>query len=514
MQCVLYLRMSREFQENSTNDQRNALTAHAKKHRYKIVDEYCDEGISGDATEKRLAFLKMIDDCKSGRFKLVLCWDQDRFGRFDPLEAGYWIKPMRDAGVMLETLAQGRVDWNDFAGRVIWSVTQEGKHSYLRDLARNSLRGNIARAKAGKHSGPVPFGLAVDGNGRLGPGDPVAVAAVRAIFEYRKLRLGYRTIAARMTADGFRSHSGLNWTADGVRAILNREAYAGTLVYGKLHLGKYSTSVDGAVGPPGSGRRNLAPIRVENAHEAIIDAETWQAVRSIDRESIRPHANKNGPGAPLAGLLICGRCGSPMYSQSFRRPNGNQFPAYTCSAYMTGRGCGCCTVRHQFIHGIVATTIHQKYLMGSIKALTAEIAKQMRAIESKHNAAAAERRIRDLDAKIDKATKRLLVVDERLFRPLEAQVLEMKSQREQLAATVADKGNSASAREIAEAMWIDPAAFNNESRAEEIRATLKQFIDSIRLDFVAGRKTGRGQRFDFSGGEVVSKQFKNSPLII
>jgi hypothetical protein len=27
-------------------------------------------------------------------FQAVLCWDQDRFGRFDPLEAGDRVKPL------------------------------------------------------------------------------------------------------------------------------------------------------------------------------------------------------------------------------------------------------------------------------------------------------------------------------------------------------------------------------------------------------------------------------------
>ena len=63
---------------------------------------------------KGLAFWRR--DC----VEAVLCWDQDRFGRFDPLEAGYWIKPLRDAGIRLETVAQGRIDWEDFAGRIIF----------------------------------------------------------------------------------------------------------------------------------------------------------------------------------------------------------------------------------------------------------------------------------------------------------------------------------------------------------------------------------------------------------
>src|SRR5438477_148912 len=76
-----------------------------------------------------------------GDFKAILCWDQDRFGRFDSMDAGYWTYPIREAGVELVTVTDGPIDWNDFAGRIIYTVKQEGKHQFLRDLSSNVLRG-------------------------------------------------------------------------------------------------------------------------------------------------------------------------------------------------------------------------------------------------------------------------------------------------------------------------------------------------------------------------------------
>ena len=161
--AVAYYRMSTDRQETSIPAQRSEIRNYAKKHGYEVVREYRDEGISGDATEKRVEFQKMLRDAKERRdFEVVLCWDQDRFGRFDPLEAGYWIKPLRDAGVRLETVAQGRIDWEDFAGRIIYAVQQEGKHAFLRDLSRNATRGQIHAAREGKRvGGPPPYGCEI-----------------------------------------------------------------------------------------------------------------------------------------------------------------------------------------------------------------------------------------------------------------------------------------------------------------------------------------------------------------
>ena len=124
MRCVLYLRMSTDRQDCSIAQQREALVAFASKHDHEIVGEYLDDGISGDKTEKRIGFQAMIRDASTGDFDRILCFDQDRFGRFDMIEAGSWIMPLRAAGVSLETIAQGAIDWNDFSGRLTYAVAQ------------------------------------------------------------------------------------------------------------------------------------------------------------------------------------------------------------------------------------------------------------------------------------------------------------------------------------------------------------------------------------------------------
>src|SRR3972149_21569 len=165
--AVLYLRMSDERQERSIGDQRTELLAYAQKHAYQIVGEYTDEAISGDDTQRRAGVLRMREDAQQGEFSVVLCWAQDRFGRFDPIEGGYWILPFRNAGVRLETIAQGKIDWNDFAGRLIYMVQQEGKHAYLRDLSRNVARGQLNAAKNGRGGtgGPAARGFPASGGG-------------------------------------------------------------------------------------------------------------------------------------------------------------------------------------------------------------------------------------------------------------------------------------------------------------------------------------------------------------
>ena len=148
--AVAYYRMSTDRQDTSIASQRNEVEQYAAKHGYTIVREYKDEGISGDATDKRRGFLRMIADANDrGDFEAILCWDQDRFGRFHSLEAGYWIHPLMKAGIHLATIAQGRIAWDEFTGRLMFAIQQEGKNQFLSTWLATSLVGfEIACCKA------------------------------------------------------------------------------------------------------------------------------------------------------------------------------------------------------------------------------------------------------------------------------------------------------------------------------------------------------------------------------
>lgn len=204
--AVLYLRQSTDKQETSIEDQRSELVRYASTHKYQVAGEYVDKGISGDRTEKRSGFLQMREDAAARKFGLVLCWNQDRFGRFDLIDGGHYIRPFRLARVRLETIAQGPVDWEDLTGQLVYSVNQVGKAQFLRDLSHNVCRGLLSAAREGRGTGGnrIPFGYRVqrdfDDRGKLADYrlvvDPDQADVVRLIFRlYQESGGSYRAVA-------------------------------------------------------------------------------------------------------------------------------------------------------------------------------------------------------------------------------------------------------------------------------------------------------------------------------
>jgi site-specific DNA recombinase len=393
IQAVAYLRRSTNRQERSLEDQRREIDSYATQHGYHILRWYTDNGISGDATERRQEFLKMHKAATNGRdFDVILCWDYSRFGRFDSIEAGRWIHPLRQAGVKLVTVAEGVVDWDCFSGRIMNALHAEGKHSFLTDLSRNVARSMAGVAQAGHLCGQAaPYGfdrMLVDERGahrqRIRSGekfgkprswrttlvasdDPTKVSTVRWLFKtYADTDTGLRNLADQLNARGVPGPSGGAWYAASIKAMLENRNYTGTFTWAKRREGKYHNVAAGQVRERDRSEVTLSPsgkphavdnpkdawIVVEDAHEAIIDKAIFERVqaklqerkRSNPDATYRTHTRYNVDSYLLSGLVYCSHCGCKMHGAKLAR-KGNQYQKYVCSTYCRSgknnpHGCG------------------------------------------------------------------------------------------------------------------------------------------------------------------------------
>jgi DNA invertase Pin-like site-specific DNA recombinase len=517
--------MSTDRQEHSIADQRREVQAYAVKHHYEIVGEYLDEGISGDATEKRKGFQRMLADAKHGTFQAILCWDQDRFGRFDSLEAGYWIKPLRDAGIWLETVAQGKLSWDDFAGRIVYAVAQEGKNAFLRDQSRNVTRGMLQKAKAGAWlGGPVPYGYRVQSKPpvpgsskpqkQLVPGDSAQIQTVVWLFNTcANTTTGLGELARQLNKERETpSPAGKLWHKTVIHKMLSRRVYVGDTVWNQRHGGKYHEIVSAQIQPTTTRKRgrwrNDAKewIITKNTHEPLIERSTFERVqeRLIEQRDFK--TPKSGGGNFLfTRLLFCSHCGWPMYGLTMRNTrtktgHGNPcalrryaYKRYICGAYNAHgtKACQCNTITERQLLADVVTCIQKQLLCkGNLDKLRSKIERQLTAdANSTTNVKALRKSITELDHKIDQGSERLLAAPTALCETLTAKLLEWQTQRDKLLADLHAAGRAqptskpsltvdkviAELKRLGEALTTEPAML--------LRELLRRMIDKIECEF-------------------------------
>lgn len=431
--AVSYVRMSSDKQDASPDQQRNELVKLAERGGFQLIREYFDDAISGDRTEKRKAFQRMIADAERGEFKAILCWDQDRFGRFDSIEAGRWIYPLRQAGVSLVTVAQGTIDWSDFAGRLVYNVTQEAKHAFLRDLSRNVLRGKMKAASAGVWMTKAPYAYVLDKTTKtLLVGDQHEVGIVRRIFHDYQSGLSVRAIAFALNAERLFTSSGKPWSAKTVLEKLTNPAYAGRYRWNAETQGKYHAIRDGEIVTEfTSGLSDSSEwFVIEDHHEAIIEPTLFDAVqRMLPERKQRTTPKRDGGEFLFTKLLRCGTCGAVMYGAG-----GCRTPGYTCSRHSHTGLCDGNRVLQDELREVLLAKLESHFTNQKVVArLRDRLLTKVASDVPTADPADLQRQLAKLDADLVTARRNMaLAGDDGLRRDYEAVVRELRQDRDRL----------------------------------------------------------------------------------
>ena len=512
--CVLYLRMSNEKQDTSLDDQRHNLTKYAEKHGYTILREYLDEAISGDATEKRDDFLRMREAVGSGEFSVILCWDQDRFGRFDPLDAGYWIYPFRNAGVRLETIAQGKIDWEDLTGQLIYSVNQIGKAQFLRDIARNTARGLLKAARDGTAGtgGPSCYGYRSKDGVVWIVEDEAGI--VRWIFiEYLKPGSSLRGIAGELNRRKVPPPRGKVWRNSSVRAILQRRKYTGTFVYGVRNAGKYFAMRDGEVIPRRKGDKTTSaePIIHPGKFEAIVPQEQF------DRVQRRLTGRKGGTSTKkarrylLAGLAKCGDCNGAMGGFT---GNGSK-PVYRCRTYHATGTAACHHNKVQEAPVVDAVVRKLQVEVFSEAAIKRRLGDYHKWLTARRRVVPADdgglrKQIERLDQQIDQGLDRVLSAPENLVGTIYVKIEKLKADRDRLkdqlnAAGKPEAGSMATddakVKEAGQVLRDLSKAFRDADQ-EDLPELLSSVVSKVELHFTHETTSGGREQNVFAYGTI------------
>ncbi len=510
--AVGYVRMSTSQQDASPEQQRAEIKKLAKG-RYSVVRWYEDHGISGDATEKRFEFQRMIADAEELRdFEVILCWDTDRFGRFDSIEAGKWISPLRTAGVRLETTAQGAINWNDFAGRLMFAIQQEGSKEFLIKLSKNVVRGKIDSAKRGHPQGVTPLGYdrayfdaagkevfrvpcgekfckPKDWTAKLVPSIQSA-DTVRWIFEtFATMDCGILTIARELNDKGIKTPRGRQWADTSLKHVLTNRAYLGEITVGTRQRGKYSRiDENGDLANAAGTAKRVAPLRAEATHEPIIDRDTFDRVQAKLNDRRRPNLRPRKSDFILTGVLQCGHCGGSMCGEGTRERNRY----YRCRANKSVSGsCVARGTRADDLERFIVEKIQQRFFEPEALARLKEelgrqaVQRKTRTVDSR----AVKKRIAELGRDIEKGTRNLLLMDESGIAGASAILAEWRAEQARLSLEInqtamQSKASRDTAQSLAERALAKLGRLSEDFHTADpmrLRGVVREVVDHVSL---------------------------------
>ena len=258
--AVMYVRMSTESQDYSTDHQRAKIREYAATHGLPIIGEYVDDGKSGLDIKRRAGLQALMNDVQSigPYFTHIIVYDVSRWGRFQDIdEAAYHEHTCRRAGIKVVYCGERFTDDAGPYASLLKSMKRVMAAEYSRDLSekvfaaqsrfvamgfkQGGFAGYGLRRMALKACG-TPRGLLLHGESKVAATDRVTlvwgpmdeVATVRRIYSlYLSDRLSVGEIARRLNNEQLPSESGGAWTQHVLRTILTNVKYCGVLAYNR-----------------------------------------------------------------------------------------------------------------------------------------------------------------------------------------------------------------------------------------------------------------------------------------
>lgn len=282
---------------------------------------YADEAKTG-VKDSRADFQRLIADCHAGKIDMVITKSISRFAR--------------NTVTLLQTVRDFKAWGVDifFEEQNIHTMSGDGElmmtilASYAQEESRSASENQKWRIKRNFEEG-MPWNGAMLGyrlkNGRYEI-IPEEADLVRRIYDEYLSGDGYLTIAKRLNEDGILSRFGKKWGQSVISKILSNYTYTGNLILQKTfrenHITKKTIVNNG----------ELPKYHAEDAHDAIIDMDTFQAVQAEKERRAKRFNKKPTPRTtyPFSGLLVCDNCG-----KNYRRKTTKTGIVWVCGTFNT-----------------------------------------------------------------------------------------------------------------------------------------------------------------------------------
>lgn len=350
MPYCIYLRKSRTDIEAEAQGQGETLARHrtlllevAKKGGYDVTEIY-QEIVSGETIFARPVMQQLMREVAQGFWEGVLVAEIERLARGNTIDQGMVSQVFCESGTKIITPLKVYDPNNEIDIEYFEFGLYMSRQEY-RMINRRLQRGKIASVKEGKWvSGVSPYGyerVHVEcGKGwTLKPHEPEA-SIVKLIFQLyvngEKMEdgsfqtFGVYSIACRLKCMGIAPPNASScWGTQTIYDILHNPVYAGKIRWKNCHIKKQI--VNGMVKTTKVFLSDNERILVDGLHPPLIDKHTFDKVQEIAKQ--REHTSvKRGNKLinPLAGILVCGKCGRVMILNTRKKGWSLKCPAFIC----------------------------------------------------------------------------------------------------------------------------------------------------------------------------------------
>ncbi|MGN0960799.1 MAG: recombinase family protein, partial [Christensenellales bacterium] len=330
---VIYARYSSDRQtEQSIEGQLRVCHEYAERNDYVVVHEYIDRALSG-TTDRRPAFLQMIEESKKKEFEFVLVYQLDRFARNRYDSANYKMK-LKKNGVRVLSARENISD--DASGILMESVLEGIAEYYSIELSQKVKRGVRESLMKGNFTGgQVTYGYKIE-NKKWVIDEDHAKFVRQAFQEYSRGEKATE-IADHINTLGSRTLGGKKWDGNSIAKMLHNPRYMGTL--------KFGDEIFTDVIPP------------------IVEEKLWQVVNGMMENYRRNYKKDKYDPYFLTGKIFCGYCGESVIAESGSSHLGTRYKYYKChTKKVKGKACELRNYRKQELEQLIIEKTKQYIL--------------------------------------------------------------------------------------------------------------------------------------------------------
>ncbi len=402
---ALYCRLrqddGREGESNSIVNQKALLKEYARKHGFKHLQCFVDDGYSGTSFD-RPSFREMEQLIESGKVGTVIVKDMSRLGR-NYLQVGMYtdiVFPENDVRFIAVNDNVDSAVQTEFDMTPIRNFCNE---LYARDTAKKIKSTFRMKGESGKHlTTNPPFGFVKDAENKdKWLIDEEAAQTVRYIFKLCYDGLGPTQIAKKLKAEKVLTPTAYKAQKDGKLLPAEPYKWAQKTVAGILEKLEYIGHTENFKTTSKNYRskkrvRNDKENRriFEDTHPAIVDRHIFETVQEIRKHKRRPTAT--GKISIFSGKVFCADCGAKLHYCTANAFKENQ-DFFVCANYRSNTG----TCTGHYIRAVTLNRLVFRHIQGVLSYIQQFEASFVKKEMEKANA---ERKLSVEKAKVDIVT--------------------------------------------------------------------------------------------------------------